>query len=324
MGTAPSRRADGGSIAAAARSLALDAATARTCRIFTEHGIPNVLLKGPVIARWLYQDAGPRRYGDSDFLVSPSSFPKAEALLRTLGYVEAHLLSPDGRPHHAHQWARPDHTVDLHQTLPGVKSPPESAWEVLSRHTETMTVANLTLDVLDPPARLMHIVLHAAHHGIAMTKPLEDLELALAQVEPSLWHDGAQIAEELDALPAFVSGLRLSPAASPVLAELGIAASPCTEALLRAAGSPPLSLGLDWLIAVPGTTSKFRYLRGKLCPDRSSMKSWSPLACSGTLGLVAAYLWRPIYLFLKLPGGMAAWLWARNASRKLQVQARKP
>ena len=56
---------------AAANALLLDLAAARASAALRDAGIRAILLKGPVIARWLYDDGSERNYGDVDLLVAP-------------------------------------------------------------------------------------------------------------------------------------------------------------------------------------------------------------------------------------------------------------
>jgi Uncharacterised nucleotidyltransferase len=55
-------------LVAAGVSLHLDAVTTEVVLALREAGIPSVLLRGPAIARWLYEDPTERSYVDTDLL----------------------------------------------------------------------------------------------------------------------------------------------------------------------------------------------------------------------------------------------------------------
>jgi hypothetical protein len=51
-------------------------------------------------------------------------------------------------------------------------------------------------------------------------------------------------------------------------------------------------------------------------PDAEFMRSWSPLASRGTVGLAVAYMWRPLWLARHAPRGFIAWARARSRARR--------
>ncbi len=92
-----------------------------------------ILLKGPALAAWLYEDAF-RRYGDVDLLVEEGRMGDAESVLSELGFG----YGQPGWRELAHSWKRPDgKTVDLHRSLVGVAAPPARLWQELSGEVET-------------------------------------------------------------------------------------------------------------------------------------------------------------------------------------------
>ncbi|MCA1711243.1 MAG: nucleotidyltransferase family protein, partial [Actinobacteria bacterium] len=66
---------------AALASLAVDAQTAEVVQRLHQADVPCLLLKGPSIAGWLYNDGTPRPYGDSDLLVPPHAYATAAEVL---------------------------------------------------------------------------------------------------------------------------------------------------------------------------------------------------------------------------------------------------
>lgn len=70
-----------------ARNFAIDALTAEVVSAFTGEGIGTVVLKGPVLARWLYPGEV-RPYVDSDLMVAPDDRARAVGVLERLGFAE--------------------------------------------------------------------------------------------------------------------------------------------------------------------------------------------------------------------------------------------
>jgi hypothetical protein len=299
----------------AARSLALDRRSAELVAELEAAGVPAILLKGPAIAAWLYHGRGVRTYGDTDLLVPPGRWDLAMATLRRLGFEDGlgGMAHPRMESFTSHPLARAGQDVDLHCTLWGIQVPPERAWEVLSARTEPMNVGGRALSVLAPPARAMHVALHAAQHGYDEGKPVLDLELALEVLPDELWAEAAEVATELGALGGFATGLRLLPAGRALAGRLGIGSEASVDALLRVA-HVPLSQGFEELATTPGLRGKLAVVRGELAPTPDFMRWWSPLARRGPLGLAAAYLWRPLYLALRAGPGLVAWRRARRSA----------
>lgn len=68
--------------------LALCGEMDRVSRLFNEHQIPLLFMKGPVIANDIYGNLSLRTSRDLDILISPSHFEIADKLLLGLGYVK--------------------------------------------------------------------------------------------------------------------------------------------------------------------------------------------------------------------------------------------
>src|SRR4051794_16150604 len=84
---------------AAARTLALDAVAGELASQFEQAGIRSILLKGPAMARWLYEDESVRAYVDIDLLVSPADLGAATKLLADDGFELSlqEIALPHGR-----------------------------------------------------------------------------------------------------------------------------------------------------------------------------------------------------------------------------------
>jgi Uncharacterised nucleotidyltransferase len=312
-----SRQTSGVRAVAAGANLAIEAATAEIVRAFGNGGVRSIVLKGPALVRWLYADEGARSSTDVDVLVSPRAFDRAEEVLMELGYELRSLegISHD-RPWNAHTWHGPRGIgVDLHRALVGVGASPDDAWHVLTAELETMRMVGTPVEVLGPTARALHVALHAAQHGIRYPKALSDLERALELLPPATWRHAAELAVRLDAVPAFSAGLRLLPAGAAFVDSIALSKPETVEAVLLASSPPQTAGGFEWLARVPGVRAKTQLMVRKLFPPRPWLRAWSPLARRGTLGLVAAYAWRPLWVLLHAGPGFLAWRRARRRAR---------
>jgi hypothetical protein len=292
----------------AVRNLAVDRMTAEVTDALAEAGIRTILLKGPAIVRWLYDDAELRPYCDCDLLVAPDAVDAAERVLERCGFRPAPLDDmPDDVPRHAREWVRPGAMVDLHATLAGAEVDPSALWDVLSQLTETMRVGGAELEVLQPPARAVALVLHVAKDGARVGKVRQDLSHALDRLPISLWEEATLLARRIDAAGAFATGLRLAPAGAALADHLGLGdRRPVAVALrARARGSPPLAVGLDWLTRERSWRRRIMVVGRKMAPPPAYLRALSPLARRGTFGLAFAYVLRPFWVFWQL--GPALW-----------------
>ena len=303
---------------AATHRLAVDRVTVETVGALEEAGIETILLKGPSVARWLYEDDGRRTYGDTDLLVDPARFAEAEGVLARLGFERIVSGEQLREAIPAHTWRRRNdrRTVDLHRRLPGVEVDPAAGWRLLSARTAGLDIGPVRCRVLDTGARAMHVAIHAAFHGSEEAQPLEDLRRALARLDDAIWRDAAELAARSGATPAFALGLRLEPGGEAVASRLGLPTASSVELRLRASTAPPLALGLERLASAPGLAAKLAIVARKLVPSPAVLRSWSPLARRGPLGMAAAYALRPFWLLAHLPAGARAWRRARKAGER--------
>ncbi len=274
-----------------ARNFAVDALTAEVANAFADKGIGMVVLKGPVLARWLYPGEV-RPYVDCDLMVAPENRARAVSVLERLGFME-HLpwmpvplsLDPGGTA-----FNRPgEGMVDLHCQLPGLDGDPDAIWSRLAANAKRQMIAGVELLVPDRDMVLLHVVLHAAHHANQVDgKPLEDLRRALALVEEAGWSSALELARAYRGVPAFAAGLRLLPEG---------------EDLARR-----LDLG--------GIRRKLAIAASDIFPRPDYMRWWSSLARRGKLGLAGAYLWRTIWIIGQAPGAIhTLWRIQRTKAR---------
>jgi hypothetical protein len=303
----------------AAAGLAVDAVTAEVTSALRRADIRSILLRGPALARLLYEDAL-RAYSDVDLFVAPDAVATAEGVLAEIGFEPSpnvvHL-----RPRHASTWRRPDRVnVDLHHTLVGVGQPSSHVWDALSAQTESLSVGGVTVEVLNPAASAMLVALHAAQHGVEVQRPMRDLERALARLPDEAWDTAASLARTLDATAAFATGLRLLPLGEHVAARLGLPQERSAEIALRARTPPPVSRGIMRLGKTRGVRAKAVLVARELVPETVFMRRQSTLARRGRLGLAAAYLYRPLWLVWHLVPAVRAWRRAQREASETPVQ----
>jgi hypothetical protein len=279
-------------------SLAIDKVSAEVIGVFESAEIDVLLVKGPVIAAWLYP-SDVRHYGDGDLLVSPADWDRAVDVLEELGFRD--FLRPLGHPRMESQagtgFMRGAESIDLHSTLPGLHADPQEVWRSLWSTAQTQRVGGRTVQVPDRPGVLMHIALHAGHH--VEGKPIEDLKRAIATATDDEWRAAATLAAELDGLEAFASGLRLAPAAAPIAGRLNLAATWSLKHELRGA-QVPLAEGLNELVSAP-LSAKAHLVARELFPTAAFMRWAMPLARRGRVGLVLSYPQRWLWLASRLP-----------------------
>jgi len=296
--------------------MAVDTVAAEVFSALGQAGVSAVLLKGPAIVRWLYPPGGERIYADVDILVSPDAFARAAQVIAALGFSRFQYTGVHQIPH-ADTWQRERDggLVDLHRNLLGVGADGREAWSVLTRRTESMCVAGVELQVLGRPARLLHIALHAAQHGVRAQRTLTDLSLALEQAPEGTWLAAAAMAGQLDAVEGFAAGLRLLPTGRALAERLELPRRGSVEVALRANTAPPVALGIDRLHRTNGPLAKLELIARKVVPNPAFMRAWSSLARRGHVGLLAAYLWRPVWLLWRLAPAVQAWRSARHRAK---------
>jgi hypothetical protein len=235
-------------------NLAGDRLTADIVAALRADGLPSIVLKGASIREWLYEAHEERASGDVDLLVPTDGRERVDAALAELG-LRGVGPSRSGRGRLPEWlWEQPETKmiVDLHESISGAAVHPAAAWSVLSESTARMSVGGETVDVLDLPRRAVHLALHAAQHGPAFDRPVEDLERGLAALPEATWREAAVVAERLDAVPAFVAGLQLARGGPDLVSRLGVdevAAAP-TDVARRAAaesGARGGTVALSWL-----------------------------------------------------------------------------
>jgi Uncharacterised nucleotidyltransferase len=296
-------------------AIAVDVVAADVVTALRRAGIESILLRGPAIARWLYAEDEPRAYRDVDLFVEPEKRTEAEGVLARLGLVHRQAgFAPGEWVGHASEWMcrRPSVVVDLHRGIEGVRAEPFELWMALSSGSRRIDVAGVSADVPGEPALALILALHAAHHGRHGGKLLEELRRAVERAGLETWRQALQLAERLEAVPSFAAGLRLVPEGAALAERLRLPVDGDRETALRAAGAHSTAIGFARLAATPGVRAKVALVARKLVPTPAFMRHWSRLARRGRLGLVLAYLWRPMWLLLRVVPAGVAWQRARR------------
>ena len=109
--------------------MAVDAVTAEVVSALADDGVDSLLLKGPSVADWLYDDDS-RTYVDSDLLVAPDRMAAARATLERLGFRQqfGSLPHPGMEAPPSAPWQRDAFQVDLHERLQGATEDRGRLW----------------------------------------------------------------------------------------------------------------------------------------------------------------------------------------------------
>lgn len=268
----------GDATARAVLALRLDREAVRLCGDLEGAGVASLLLKGPVLQRWLYPGVL-RAYADIDLLIPPTHASSANEVLRTLGYIDP---LPRGslaeRAQHARNFVSPDGCVlDLHTTLSGAKANPEEVWRMLVHECEKLALPGGYVHVPRREALLAIVVLHAAQHGHDEEKPMEDLRRAAETIGVDELKGAARLADEIGASESFAAGLRLSPRMLQMMPEW--VKSPRTPLVVARAASRYKRPGVrPYLHATSGPLSaRWRFVWRHVWPTGEYLRLWARL-----------------------------------------------
>ncbi|CAA9491547.1 MAG: hypothetical protein AVDCRST_MAG85-1258 [uncultured Solirubrobacteraceae bacterium] len=291
-------------------TLRVDAVIREVFDALRTQGMRPILLKGPVIAAWLYEQPGDRLYVDGDVMVAPAQLAESERVLRSLGFTPDHFgLTRDSR-----EWRRGTAQIDLHTSITGIGVEPERAWKLLTADTSSAVVGGTTaVEALAEPARALHLALHVAQHASAVAKPREDLERALAMVPQETWEAAATLAEQLDAQPAFTTGLRRVDGGQAVLDRLRLRPVATPMIVLLEHGAPPGAMGLTQISSARVRDLPAEIARAIVPPAAYMRRVW-PGHRPGAAGLAAAHVQRWLRLTLGLPVALSSWRAARRSA----------
>jgi hypothetical protein len=289
-------------LAAEAERLRLDVLTVDVCRRLDVAGVPNVVLKGPSSALWLYEP--PRRYVDVDVLVPLSRVDDAAGALTNAGIATRSAGAVGEEASHSLLMVSPSgYEVDLHVSLPMVPTVGDRAWEVLRTHIEPMDIGVGTVPVLDEAGRCLVLTLHAVSSGEMSSRTTEDLRRALAAASADSWRAARELADAIEVGDFFEAGL--------VLAGQGDVSALSDRAYLSIVGAPSAAFALRRLAGLP-LAARPRALLREIFPSRGFMQRMYPDAQTPTR-LARAHLDRWQTITRQLPH---AWRTEREVRRK--------
>ena len=298
---------------ATVKGLVVDQAAGEVIDVLRGRDVRAILLKGASFARWLYGDGGARPYVDVDLLVAPDQLAAAGEVLAGLGYaLRCPGVAEGEQADHASEWDRPGSpTIDLHNTMSSrLGVAPTRCWELIAAQAQPAVVGGRSAEVLAPEAMALHVVLHAE---VGKRKTLDDLSRALTRLSLSDWQRVRDLAEALDALPAFGIGLRLLPEGEAIAGALHLGNETSVELVLQASSTAHMARPFDRVARAQGLRAKACLVGRELVPTPSFVRLWFPPARRSRVGLVAGYLYRLVWVPWHAPRGMRAWLRARRA-----------
>ncbi len=173
----------------AAKAQRLAEELARILPLFEAHGIPAVPYKGPALAQRLYGDLSLREFGDLDIMIHERDVPRAEDLIRRLGYEleglkDTGTLAEYVRTNRELKFNRSDGTrLELHWRfalrLACVKHDPE---RFLQRF-EVIRLAGAQAPSLPLEVYFLILSLHATKHKWRQLKLICDIAEILGHAE---------------------------------------------------------------------------------------------------------------------------------------------
>lgn len=278
----------------------LDTAALDLLDAFRAVGVEPLLLKGPALARTLYQPGEHRGYGDVDLLVARHDLPSARRALVELGYrnvSEGRGIDDVAGVLHSEDWSRPVENkrlppvmVDLHWRLAGCEAPAEVTWRVLGARRAWIELEGRAAPVLASDGLALHLATHAAQHGPNDLKAIADLTRGIGRWNAEVWRAAAQLADQVDGTAAFAAGLRLTPTGAELARELGLPPTDELEwAIINRRVRPRGTFHLQALIGARGARERLGLLRRALLPGREWIRWQYPWAADSGTRLIAAY-----------------------------------
>lgn len=300
--------------------LTVDAVTADVVAWLRDAGVPCLLLRGPAVAERLYSDGTWRGYSDCDLLIRRDQLDVADRVMRGRGLLER--TSERTLPlwqQHAHNWLVPLHGVgvEVHWTIMHARNP-DLLWDRFTQDSNMLDVAGVPVATPRDEVLAVILALHAAQHGPGAAQVHEDLTRAVAMLAPATWRAAAGLADELEAIGAFVAGLRLVPTGARLADALGLSARSPFEVALTSGGQRSGAADLERFLRAPSLRARAGVLRGTLAPRPELLRRRRPIARRGRMGLTIAYLLQPVRIALRLPVGVLAWRKLRRVSRSAE------
>lgn len=168
------------------KMLHLSSEMEQVSRIFSDHQIKTLFLKGPVLAQHLYGDISLRTSSDLDFLVPIQNLEESEGILVNLGYekddyIETVLNDWRWRHHHV-TYFHPQKKIklEIHWRLhpgPGREPVFQQLWE----RKRKSPLTNSPVYLLGKEDLFFYLVSHGARHGWSRLRWLVDIQQLIKQ-----------------------------------------------------------------------------------------------------------------------------------------------
>ena len=276
-----------------------------------EAHIASLLIKGPAVVRWLYNDDPESRgYRDLDLAVSPRDFERAEDVLRARGFT----CAVDGLNAREKAWLMEtpwersgSAAVDLHRGFHGVGDW-DAWWSMLDRHAMPLAVTGRPVRIPDPAACALVVTLHDSAVD-RNAQSAEDVRRALSTFGQDVWEEAARRAAAVDAVASFVLGLSHHEQGRRLAVTLGLPARLPLDVAARSGAGPgadPLRLGRAWVVAhrlgrADGWGQRLSVLWGLAFPSAGALRISSPFARRGPVALTLMRVLRPLELAVRAP-----------------------
>lgn len=177
----------------------------RLVKIFSDHGIGVIPLKGLLLSQQLYDDPCIRHAKDLDIMVRPEHIDHADRLLKKEGYVnifpgfelterQKRYLNT-GIHHFEYMHRASGLNLELHwRSWLWTAAQTEELWA----HSHDETWLGASLQLLEDDFQFLYLCDHGAGHRWYRLKWLSDIAMMLAQERPAVSAELVRRAEQLD------------------------------------------------------------------------------------------------------------------------------
>jgi hypothetical protein len=154
-------------------------------RAFSEHAVPWLLVKGPVLSECVYERSDLRVYNDLDVVIDREAFPEAIDVLEAAGFTlldrNWDLIRRERRAQ-LHVSLALGTVGDVHHHLLNratVRGSLSLPMDELFERARTVDVGNVQVRTLDPTDTLLHLCIHAGLAGGDRLLWMKDVQQAL-------------------------------------------------------------------------------------------------------------------------------------------------
>ena len=170
----------------------------KVLRLFIDHGIPVIVLKGAALANSVYNSIGDRPMSDVDLLVHPEDREKILAILDESGYPTKPWRKSGLHPFNINFTGEIDFlgkngtVFDLHWNLISfewVRQLNNLNIEEMWRETEPLTIDGVETRQLSSRDTLIHICLHSMMQGYTHQVACQDISALVRDYQPFQWNE---------------------------------------------------------------------------------------------------------------------------------------